>query len=557
METFAERREGGVSIIIGGKVIVVDIEMTIDIVDLSKPAIDVVGVKTSYALPNTSSPNGRSMSLDGFLVDTIQAFLQEVQKPEELVMPLEAARLGKVIADQLSYLVVLDKLATRKDDGGFRWFIDTDQLASLVEDIAKQEGDVIAPSLSTSHTPLDIYVLRAHTLPLPYLVRPSVSFLVHLTPAMYLTLRRSSPESPSFEASSNIPQLDIPMSHLRSQLRSYPVGATVATLFLETSTDPQLFPPPMAMPTFASRPTFPLVSSAAEIEHLLPQIVTLPHSIADPGGPTVSSEEFTWVLEFTGNGRLPGVIMSQARMLDIELLTNPMASMDQLPEMTYVTGSWVDLLLNPGSQASPERYTALYRSPTSAHPPLQLRLTVPQEPGFLLERIRVNGIKEIWGILEIVKEQCWLNAILTTCTWTAEGLQSTLDEPPEDPAATEDDLQAILTGTMTPRRIPVNVNITSSSNDLFGDPMEFDYMAMSEAKQDRPRIEMTSPERPPISGLVTISVTLDETQPRGVKVKVRGAVGADLNQADLEEVARRGGTLGLPGKAWASVRSSI
>ena len=87
--------------------------------------------------------------------------------------------------------------------------------------------------------------------------------------------------------------------------------------------------------------------------------------------------------------------------------------------------------------------------------------------------------------------------------------------------------------------------------------MDFDYMAISEAKQDRPRIEMTSPERPPISGLVTISVTLDETQPRGLKVKVRGAMGADLNQADMEEIARRGGTLGLPGKAWASAHSSI
>ena len=40
-------------------------------------------------------------------------------------------------------------------------------------------------------------------------------------------------------------------------------------------------------------------------------------------------------------------------------------------------------------------------SPTSAHPPLQLRLTAPEEPGFVLERVPVKTLKEIWGILEV------------------------------------------------------------------------------------------------------------------------------------------------------------
>ena len=41
------------------------------------------------------------------------------------------------------------------------------------------------------------------------------------------------------------------------------------------------------------------------------------------------------------------------------------------------------------------------RSPNSLHPPLQLRLTSPEEPGFILERIPVHTIREIWGILEV------------------------------------------------------------------------------------------------------------------------------------------------------------
>jgi hypothetical protein len=68
---------------------------------------------------------------------------------------------------------------------------------------------------------------------------------------------------------------------------------------------------------------------------------------------------------------------------------------------------------------SPERYTALYvnifvyicerithnvyfqKSPNSIHPPLQLRLMPPEEPGFLLQRVPVHSMKEVWGILEV------------------------------------------------------------------------------------------------------------------------------------------------------------
>lgn len=61
---------------------------------------------------------------------------------------------------------------------------------------------------------------------------------------------------------------------------------------------------------------------------------------------------------------------------------------------------------------------------------------------------------------------------------------------------------------------------------------------------------MTSPERHPITGLVEISVAHDPDQPRGVSVNVNGAMGADLKIDTLEEVCRRGGLLGLPGRVW-------
>ena len=61
---------------------------------------------------------------------------------------------------------------------------------------------------------------------------------------------------------------------------------------------------------------------------------------------------------------------------------------------------------------------------------------------------------------------------------------------------------------------------------------------------------MTIPFRPPISGLVDISVGMDLTKAKGVSVDFSGALSADLNVDALEEVCRRGGVLNLPGRVW-------
>lgn len=70
------------------------------------------------------------------------------------------------------------------------------------------------------------------------------------------------------------------------------------------------------------------------------------------------------------------------------------------------------------------------------------------------------------------------------------------------------------------------------------------------------RILMSSPERPPMPGQVEVAVTFDPSKPRGVALVVNGAMGAELNTDVLEEVCRRGGTLGLPGRIWAKSLSA-
>ncbi|KAL4267004.1 Mediator complex subunit 1 [Pleurotus pulmonarius] len=557
MEIFQDQKDGGISLMLGGKVIVIDIDLSVDTKDPASPTVEVTNVKTAYAIPNTSS-QGASTSLDGLLRDSVSAFLTEVQKSDEFMSPREAARLGQNIRSHLSYLVMLDQLAALNASAGIQWFADVDTQSSLLELFSKVESEAVASTFSSQQPPLDIYLLRAHSLPLPYLQRPSLSFLVYLSPLAYLSLLRSVPKDIPSTISPNLPSFDIPLSHLRSSITSHSKGVTLATLSLQKSTLP-IYPTLLTTPAGSIRPTFALLraEAAARPDHAFPQY--FPPDANSMNAADVPKEHYAWILDFTGDGQSPGVVMSQTRMREIESLVKQDTGSDVSDSMmTLNTQSWINILLNPGEHVSPERYTALYKSPTSAHPPLQLRLTAPDEPGFHLEKVHVCSMKQVWGILEIVKEQCWLNEILLGCNWTPEGLDTAADELPEEPAdVTEEDLQAVLAGTLAPRKLPVNITLPSLSPQLDLDPFAFDdamTILQTSATPSRPRIAMSSPERPPMSGDVQITVEYDETRPRGVKVEVSGMIGVELNKETMEEVARRGGVFGLPGRVWTSSR---
>ncbi|KAJ3518125.1 hypothetical protein NLJ89_g42 [Agrocybe chaxingu] len=424
METFKDdSRQGGTTVVLGGKVLVVDVEFAVDLHDPLKPTLRVASVKTSNALnPHSSSPS-TSPLLDSFLADCIEGYCVEMQKPEYIRDPQRASSFRKSVLDHLRYLVLLDGLASRKDDGGIRWFTDIDEFYPTLNVVAKNEASFIASSLSLAKAPLDIFLLRAHSLPLLYLMMPSISFLTYLSPAAYLSLRRKAPITNTFKVEDDSPPIDFTFNDLQPHISSMTKGVTIATLFLDKLSEAHLYPPSMSMPNITARPSFPLSPSASEVDHPFPQQDDFGlHSDSSPPQP------YTWVLDFTVGGKKDGVVMSQSRMKAIELVVNPLGGDDDLSGVTdmlsFGTGSWVDLLLNPRNPVSPERYTALYKSPNFLHPPLQLRLTAPEEPGFLLQRIPVHSIKEVWGILEVVREQSWINETLLGCHWTTEGLKS-------------------------------------------------------------------------------------------------------------------------------------
>ncbi|KAG6886267.1 hypothetical protein C0993_006677 [Termitomyces sp. T159_Od127] len=399
METFKDDgRQGGISVVLGGKVVVVDVDFSINKAELERIRIMVSSVKTSYAITGsdgTTSNSDGSPLLDAFLQRCIQNFCDEVQKPEDVRDLEEATRLGVVVTQQLQYLVMLDRLAASKDDGGLQWFTGLDKLCPVLEAFAASEAQAIVSSLSLVKAPLDIFLLRCHALPLPFLISPSISFLVNLSSQAYLALLRKRETSTA--------PWDVSLPCLRTHMFSIHRGLTLATLSLTVVPTGKIFPATMNMATFSARPTFPFAPQGSDLEHSFPQRL-------DQSSAMMASEDLEtgkqhiWVLDFTNGGKNAGIVMSQSRMREIELIVNPLGGIDTMdPDtlMSFGTGSWVDLLLNPDAPISPERYTALYISPSSLHPPLRLRLTAPQETGFRLEKVPVHNMKEVWGILEV------------------------------------------------------------------------------------------------------------------------------------------------------------
>lgn len=145
METFKdEEKDGRMTLVLGGKVLVVDIEFTVDRSDFGSPKLGVAGVKTSYAVPNgaVGTTMEGSASLDGFIADGLRRFLNEVHKAEDEQDPIIAARIAACCVEHLQYLMRLDKLALREGDNGLRWFNGIDRLAlEVVEPFAVKEAE--------------------------------------------------------------------------------------------------------------------------------------------------------------------------------------------------------------------------------------------------------------------------------------------------------------------------------------------------------------------------------------------------------------------------------
>lgn len=130
-------------VLLGGKVLVVDVDFVCTRENPLNPILRVSNVKTSNALLQGSANSTASTLLDAFLKEGIEKYCVEMQKPEDDRSLQRAATYRKSILDWLRYLVVLDGLASRSD-GGIRWFTDLDELCPLLHQLAQTEAQAVA-----------------------------------------------------------------------------------------------------------------------------------------------------------------------------------------------------------------------------------------------------------------------------------------------------------------------------------------------------------------------------------------------------------------------------
>ena len=183
--------------------------------------------------------------------------------------------------------------------------------------------------------------MRAHALPLPYVAIPSLSFLVYLSPLAYLSLLRTCPKDLPPLTNPSLPALDIPFQHIRTHMASRPPlpGATIATLIL--ATEGPILPSltsTMIVEVQALRPTFILHEAGSEVDTIFPIPLEPPGTLG---------QGHRWFLDFTDGGKHSGVVMSQSRMREIEMIVNPLGvALDMyLSPITFPMWSWIEMLV--------------------------------------------------------------------------------------------------------------------------------------------------------------------------------------------------------------------
>jgi len=154
MESFSDDGNGpnSVTVVLAGKLLVIDIELVVKHIDPLRPRLHVASVKSTNALTSTST----SIYLDAFLLEELTRYCDEMQKTEDVRDPQRAAAIRGGIIDHLRYLVLLDRLAGRKQDGGIRWFTDLDEVFPRLRDACVQEVRSVGAYVSCNLSPFEL-----------------------------------------------------------------------------------------------------------------------------------------------------------------------------------------------------------------------------------------------------------------------------------------------------------------------------------------------------------------------------------------------------------------
>ncbi|KAG8980417.1 hypothetical protein FRC05_006048 [Tulasnella sp. 425] len=485
MDVFREDgADGRVKIWGGGKIVVVDIEFLLKPESSSQAGgstssttssvLQLLSIKTTRGASESSASNAgdERSSLDTLLYSSLSSFLNEAQGPSSDCLRLQ--KLADHFQENAKNLMMLDGLANAEASSGTgdRWFKETDEEAKIAGDLASREAQALASSLGGSKAPLDILIYRGHGYPLPYLTSPFLTLVIGLPPRVYLAMLKAQSASPSTQPQQN--SVDIPSPILRDHIFNNQSSCTLATLKLSSTPDTPNSTNHLATflpPTFsllsdqtdftALLSADPLTASLPEPTHGIPQehldrsfpTVTEPTPEADPlqlNPPPVKG----YVLDFGSEG----IVMRREAMnrlsggLDLNMdMDGGLGSMDG-GFSNFGSPGWVDLLLDPKAILHSTRYVSHVKA-TGTNPAVQHLLSPPTDPGFVLGSIRVGRMSDVWRVLEIVKEQAWLNETLRSFQWRLDSAP-TKDDGKEAEAgkllSDEEELEALIQGKLYP-----------------------------------------------------------------------------------------------------------
>jgi hypothetical protein len=386
----------------------------------------------------------------------------------------------------------------------------------------------------------DLLALRTSGIPIPFLFSISLSFIVYLPPLAYLTALRhfgSSVKMDTFDGEVT----DIPLASIRelvsnSEIRER-LGIPIATISYEPTLQIA------GMPSIAAsgdENMVPLYESSSESIEDLTRYTFLTQASTEPrtGG---------WVLSFSQGETGQPLPISQSRMRRISAAIHLAADSkdDQNFGLIGLTGdsnvlgpSWLDLAIDPQCTQPSRIYTSRYQPKSSANgddPDLVNTLMALSEPGVVLGKVPVRTLNEVYAVIQVVKEQIWLQSLLRGAGFRP-GYEAT-------------DLSGVGMGEAA--QMMTNMSLRGGENLMGAHEAKAMYDALMSGTYVPKRlrvtyevlgdgqtgVRMTFPfgER-----AVVTDVTLDISLPKGVKVVLDGQ-----RVETLEEVVRRGGLLGL------------
>ncbi|KAG8874941.1 hypothetical protein FRB97_005517 [Tulasnella sp. 331] len=507
MDVFPDSDEDGrTTLACAGKIIVMDIALFQEVryptrgpdeivAPLPEAILELKELKISRASVggDTTAPSTRHPPIERLLHGSLSRFILEALKEE--TDPLRLREAGETFRDQVAPLLTLDRLAHAEAGGvGERWFKEGDVIEGIGMDLATREAESVAGAYLTESTAArGLVTLATLTLSTSPDSASSTNHLLSLLPPDFSLLPSSTLSEDQ-------------LNHV------FPLSTTTAT-------------PPSPINATSSSNVPP----------------TEPDS---PSTPVTRG----FVLDFGKSG----IVMRRQAMSRLAWVQDAggMLGMDSEESNgtmmegggaydAYAAPAWMDLLVNPKAKIRSQRYES-YSTRTTDRPPLHHFLAPSGEAGFVLGQIRVSKMSDVWRIVEVVKEQAWLNDTLRGFCWTSNKLASTSPSGMGEAALTsssvddmayplnEDDLESFLHNVQTPKEITVQVSV--------------------QATCPNPSIHLTVPLPRLGLPLLSFSVTYDPTAKRGVRVDL-----PELEvgwKDDMEEIVRRGGISTLAGWVW-------